>query len=71
MARLRDAATGDAGTPPAAPGRQPGSIEISNGVTRCIGFEEYPIAIEMAGVGDYVWPISEREFNEAWLRHGS
>jgi hypothetical protein len=45
---------------PAAPGRawpaagQPGSIEIPNGVARCIGFDEHPIAIEMADVGDYV-----------------
>jgi hypothetical protein len=47
------------------------SIEISNGVRRCIGFDEYPVAIDMADVADYVWPISEQEFNEAWHRHCS
>ena len=48
------------------------SIEISNdGVARCIGFDDYPIAIDMDAVADYVWPVSEREFNEAWVRHCS
>jgi hypothetical protein len=46
-------------------------IEIADGVTRCIGFDEYPIAIEMADVADYMWPITEQEFNEAWRRHCS
>ena len=46
-------------------------IEISGGAARCIGFDDYPVNIDMADVADYVWPISEQEFNDAWLRYCS
>jgi hypothetical protein len=30
----------------------------------------YPLAdVTAEAVADYVWPISEQEFNEAWLRY--
>jgi hypothetical protein len=47
------------------------SIEISRGVALCTGFDDYPVTVDMADVADYVWPISEQEFNDAWLRHCS
>jgi hypothetical protein len=43
-------------------------IEISGGTALC-RFDDYPITIDMADVADYVWPISEQEFNDAWLRY--
>ena len=46
-------------------------IEISNGVARCTGHDDYPVNIDMADVAHYVWPISEQEFNDAWLRYCS
>jgi hypothetical protein len=41
-------------------------IEITAGVPQCRGYDDYPAAIDMASVADYVWPISEQEFNDAW-----
>lgn len=46
-------------------------IEITNGVAECSGYDEYPVAVDMAAVADYVWPISEQEFNDAWLGYCS
>lgn len=46
-------------------------IEISGGTALCTGPDDYPVTIDMAGVADYVWPISEQEFNDAWLRYCS
>jgi hypothetical protein len=46
-------------------------IEISNGVAICTGFGDYPVNVDMSALADYVWPISEREFNDAWLRYCS
>jgi hypothetical protein len=46
-------------------------IEISNGVAHCTGYDDYPVTIDMSAVADYVWPISEQEFNDAWLRYCS
>jgi hypothetical protein len=44
-------------------------IEISGGAALCTGFDDYPVNIDMSGVADYVWPISEQEFNDAWHRY--
>ena len=46
-------------------------IEISHGVALCTGFNDYPVAVDMSAVADYVWRISEQEFNDAWLRYCS
>jgi hypothetical protein len=46
-------------------------IEITGGTPRCTGSDDYPVTIDMADVADHVWPISEQEFNDAWLRYCS
>jgi hypothetical protein len=46
------------------------SIEISGETVLCRA-DDYPVAIDMADVADYVWPISEQEFTGAWLRYCS
>ena len=46
-------------------------IEISGGTAQCTGAGDYPLTIDMADVAHYVWPISEQEFNDAWLRYCS
>ena len=46
-------------------------IEITGGTARCTGSDDYPVTIDMADVAHYVWPISEQEFNDAWLRYCS
>ena len=46
-------------------------IQISNGAAHCTGYDDYPVTIDMGAVADYVWPIPEREFNDAWLRYCS
>lgn len=46
-------------------------IEICDGTALCRGHGDYPVTIDMDGVADYVWPISEQEFNDAWLRYCS
>ena len=46
-------------------------IEISGGTALCTGSGDYPLTIDMAGVADYVWPILQQEFNDAWLRYCS
>lgn len=33
--------------------------------------DDYPVKIDLADLPDYLWPIPEQEFNEAWLRHCS
>jgi hypothetical protein len=35
---------------------------------RCIGYHDYPVSIDMAGVAHHVCVIPEYEFGEAWLR---
>jgi len=44
-------------------------IEISNGRANCTEFDDYPVNLDMSALADYVWPISEQEFNDAWLRY--
>ena len=47
-------------------------IEISDGAARCIENHGYPLTPDdIADVTDYVWPISEQEFNDAWLGYCS
>jgi hypothetical protein len=47
-------------------------IEISNGAAQCTENHGYPLAIDdIADVADFVWPISEQEFNDAWLGYCS
>jgi hypothetical protein len=46
-------------------------IEISSGAALCTGFDDYPVDVDMSAVSDYVRPISEQEFNDAWLRYCS
>ena len=52
-------------------GKMRRAIEIADGVAKCTGYDHYPVAIDMADVADYVWPISEAEFSEAWVRYCS
>ncbi len=44
-------------------------IELDGMGVKCVGYEEYPVNIDMAAISDYVWPIDQEEFEEEWLRY--
>jgi hypothetical protein len=46
-------------------------IEIISGAASCTGFDDYPVNVDMSALADYVRPISEQEFTDAWLRYCS
>jgi hypothetical protein len=37
--------------------------------TECIGYDEYPVGIDMELISDYVWEIDREEFETEWQRH--
>jgi hypothetical protein len=44
-------------------------IERDGTSVRCIGYDEYPVNIDMAPLADYVWEIEPAEFESEWQRH--
>jgi hypothetical protein len=44
-------------------------IERDGTSVRCIGYDEYPISIDMANLSDYVWRIDKEEFEAEWNRY--
>ena len=55
-------------------------IEVVDGVARrwiersiesvdCVGYDEYPVKIDMNAVSDYVWEIDREEFESEWKRY--
>jgi hypothetical protein len=44
-------------------------IELDGMVVKCVGYDEYPVNIDMAAISDYVWQIDKEEFEQEWLRH--
>jgi hypothetical protein len=44
-------------------------IEREGMTVNCIDYGEYPVRIDMTAVSDYVWEISQREFEREWTRY--
>ena len=44
-------------------------IEINGMAVRCVGYEEYPVNIDVAAISDYVWQIDQEEFEDEWIRY--
>jgi hypothetical protein len=45
------------------------TIERYGMSVRCIGYDEYPVHIDMDDVSDYVWRIDKEEFEAEWNRY--
>jgi hypothetical protein len=44
-------------------------IERDGTSIRCVGYDEYPVNIDMDAISDYVWRIEPEEFEREWRRY--
>ena len=44
-------------------------IERDGMVVTCVGYDEYPVNIDMAGVAEYTWEIDQQEFEHEWAKY--
>jgi len=44
-------------------------IERDGQSVRCIGYDQYPVEIDMEMVADFVWTIDRTEFESEWRRY--